>query len=74
MVYVFKDLLAVVELGLTGIICMQRIEMQLNLFTAKHKSKQIQIKGKLNESQIKTGRLTGKSENRKGKLKVEKAN
>jgi hypothetical protein len=53
---------------------MQRIEMQLNLFTAKHKSKQIQIKGKLNESQIKTGRLTGKSENRKGKLKVEKAN
>lgn len=53
---------------------MQRIEMQLNLFTPKHKSKHIQIKGKLNESQIKTGRLTGKSENRKGKLKVEKAN
>jgi hypothetical protein len=48
--------------------------MQLNLFTAKHKSKHIQIKGKLNESQIKTGKLTGKSENRKGKLKVEKAN
>ncbi len=43
--------------------------MQLNLFTAKHKSKHIQIKGKLNESQIKTGKLTGKSENRKDKLR-----